>query len=422
MSRGSRVSCSLVLSAVALGAGAQSAVAHAISVYPLPGTGVASNKTQISFRGIKPSQLGKIVVVGSKTGRHRGKLRKHPGGHGVSFIPNKPFALNEKVRVMTRRKIRLAKHGDFSFRIGNFKVNAQPAAPGIPPEGKIPPNAVTFHSRPDIQAPRVTIDTAAHGTAPGYVFMAPKTDGPMIVDNAGNLVWYQPGRVTDFKVQRFAGKPVLTFWKGAINHVGIGKGTYLIYDQHYRRLMRVHAGNGYGGGEHEFRLTRRGTALITAYQPVKMDLRQFGGPRNGTVQDSIVQEIDLRTNLVLWEWHSLGHVGLGESEVPAPDSPKDAWDYFHVNSASVRPPGQPAAVGPQHQHCLPGQPEDRQGVVAPGRQALGLQEARRGHRHRLAAQRVAAIPRHRVDLRQRSRAACPPGFAGPLPAGERKEA
>jgi outer membrane protein assembly factor BamB len=164
--------------------------------------------------------------------------------------------------------------------------------------------------------------------------MAPKSNGPMIVDNAGNLVWFRPGRVADFKVQRFAGKPVLTFWEGAFTRVGIAKGTFLIYDQRYRKLMRVRAGNGYGGGLHEFKLTRRGTALITVYQTVKKDLRRFGGPRNGTVQDSIVQEIDLRTNLVLWEWHSLGHVGLGEGQVPVPETPEEAWDYFHVNSVS----------------------------------------------------------------------------------------
>jgi hypothetical protein len=56
------------------------------------------------------------------------------------------------------------------------------------------------------------------------------------------------------------------------------------------------------------------------------------------VLDSIAQEIDLRTNLVTWEWHSLGNVPLKDSMVPAPETPDKAWDYFHINS--VDPDGE----------------------------------------------------------------------------------
>src|SRR5262249_45355628 len=79
-----------------------------------------------------------------------------------------------------------------------------------------------FVSRHDLQPPVVTVLEHRDGSAaPGLVFLAP-TSGPgqpgaMIVDNTGNLVWFQPVAhkvVTDFKVQQLHGKPVLTWWEG----------------------------------------------------------------------------------------------------------------------------------------------------------------------------------------------------------------
>src|SRR5690606_17665593 len=93
----------VIVGALALAAGAQ---ALTINAYPSPGVGVASDRSEISFVGLKPSQLGPITVVGSKTGRHRGRLVAHTGRRGVSFVPNRNFAANEKVTVTTRHRIR----------------------------------------------------------------------------------------------------------------------------------------------------------------------------------------------------------------------------------------------------------------------------------------------------------------------------
>ena len=40
-----------------------------VSVFPAPKTPVASDETTFSFRGLKPKNLGKVRVVGAKTGR-----------------------------------------------------------------------------------------------------------------------------------------------------------------------------------------------------------------------------------------------------------------------------------------------------------------------------------------------------------------
>jgi hypothetical protein len=48
------------------------------------------------------------------------------------------------------------------------------------------------------------------------------------------------------------------------------------------------------------------------------------------VYDWIIQEIDVATNKVIWEWHALGHIPLSWSYTRP--TPGQRWDYFHLNS------------------------------------------------------------------------------------------
>src|SRR6185503_13447273 len=70
--------------------------------------------------------------------------------------------------------------------------------------------------------------------------------GPMIMDNRGEVVWFKPLNtrgVTDFRVQHYLGKPVLTWWRGHVSNMGVGDGWYVIYDTSYRPVAEVRAGN-----------------------------------------------------------------------------------------------------------------------------------------------------------------------------------
>jgi hypothetical protein len=160
-------------------------------------------------------------------------------------------------------------------------------------------------------------------------------------------VWFHPGsEVTDFRVQTYRGKPVLTWWEGPSTApiLGTGFGSYVIMDTRYREIAHVQAGFGPNTGDlHEFQLTPKGTALVTAYRIVHGNLSSIGGPADARVADSMFQEVDVATGKVLFTWHSIGHVGFGESydPVPAKDAPLSApvWDYFHVNSIELLPNG-----------------------------------------------------------------------------------
>ncbi len=140
----------------------------------------------------------------------------------------------------------------------------------------------------------------------------------------------------DLQVQMLRGQPVLTYYVGRDLTLGVGAGDYVIEDASYNRVAIVHAGNGYKGDLHEFTLTPWGSAVFLVYSPVLYDTRAVeGGGRAKPVFDAIVQEVDVATGLVLFEWHSLGNVALTESYQELPEKGSTLpYDYVHPNSVA----------------------------------------------------------------------------------------
>ena len=214
------------------------------------------------------------------------------------------------------------------------------------------PATLRFRSRPDLRPPTVTVLKAAKDVAPGFVFIAPKASspqqGPEILDNSGQPVWFDPlgKEVTDFRVQTYHGRRVLTWWEGprAAPVPGTGVGQYVIMNSSYHVIARVQTGYGPNTGDlHEFQLTPQGTALVTVDRVIPYDLSSIGGPKNGHVVDGVIQEIDIATGRVVFTWHSLGHVSVGESETkpppPSGTASRAPYDYFHINSIDQEPNG-----------------------------------------------------------------------------------
>jgi hypothetical protein len=100
----------------------------------------------------------------------------------------------------------------------------------------------------------------------------------------------------------------------------------------------VAGGNGLKADLHDFQIVPHGIAYITAYNPIRCDLAPVNGPEDGAIVDTAVQQIDLNTGLVRWEWHSLDHIGASESEVEVTKGAAP-WDYFHLNSIDPQPDG-----------------------------------------------------------------------------------
>ena len=192
--------------------------------------------------------------------------------------------------------------------------------------------------------PPVTILTSSGHVAPGDIFITPTGDtsayanGAEILDRRGNVVWFHaaPEGLTaaDFRTQDYLGKAVLTFWQGT-GLGGLASGTDYVYNVRYQQIATVNAGNGLSADGHEFLITPWNTALILAYTTATANLASIGGPADQTVINGVVQEIDIRTGRVLFQWNSEDHVPFSQSEQPLPSSPSTPWDWFHINAVHI---------------------------------------------------------------------------------------
>jgi hypothetical protein len=330
------------------------AAANPVTVSPLPGTEDASPYTQISFLGGPGTQVSDVHVTGSRSGAHGGRLQAYSTGTGESFLPSRPFVTGERVIVHALVSPGSGAHAQpasTSFRVVAEAVVSQKEFPNNPGNSA---DVQHYLSAPSLTPSTVRITTPAQpGASPGDLFLAPYqgkgTPGPMIAEQNGSLVWFHPlpagESATNFQVQQYAGQPVLTWWQGRILEVGFGQGEDVIYNTSYQPVAYVRAGNGYHADLHEIRLTPEGTAWIDAFDPIRLNISRYGGSSDAIVNDSVVQEVDIKTGLVMWEWHALGHIALGESHNSVPGSASSPWDYVHINSISPGPASQAAAAG-----------------------------------------------------------------------------
>jgi len=223
-----------------------------------------------------------------------------------------------------------------------------PSAPKVLPLPSASPahqeDVWAFRSRPDLSLPAVEVTKEAHEeTAPGYIFVAPENGdagqgGSMILNNDGQPVWLrllqnEDMDVMNFRVQTYKGETVLTWWEGY--YTGHGQREYVIFDGSYREIARFAAANGFNGDHHEFLISPQDTALIAIYEGVPWDLSYIGGARRGVVWQGIVQELDIQTGEVLFQWRSIDHVALEETYVTPLQDGRPGIDYFHINSIDV---------------------------------------------------------------------------------------
>jgi hypothetical protein len=216
------------------------------------------------------------------------------------------------------------------------KVRTLPSGSSAPANG-----AWVFRSRPDFSPPAVAVTRRVHDRAPGYIFVAPKEGGAgqggaLIVDDRGEVVWFRPLQVSqrramNLKVQTYRGERVLTWGETLPGEPDV----YVIFDHSYREIARIRAGNGYDADHHEFLISPQDTALITIYNAVPWDLTPVGGPKESVAWQGIVQELDIESGEVLFEWQSRDHVGLEETYVKPEEDHYPGIDYFHINSIEV---------------------------------------------------------------------------------------
>jgi hypothetical protein len=333
-----------------------------LDVLPFPGTPDVPPGTSIGFPTLAPTQLSSVRVVGSRSGLHAGVVSAQPRGRGSQFAPRRPFSSGERVTVSAalRSKAAAAAAGApgarslrFSFQIAtpvpanlaaSSSAESSSASPAIPGQSTraTGPRTHSFHSAPRLHPPIVTMVGQDTDRSSGDIFLDARhsaQNGPYILDSSGGLVWLGPLRhgliASDTRVQHYSNHPVLTYYQGSPSR-GVG----VLLNQHYKRIHTVTAGDGYqrqGISTHEFELTPEGTALVEVHAAVRANLVSVGGPPSGVLGNSIIQEIDIATNKVVWEWSAYGHIPLRDSY--ATYHPGTAYDAYHLNSIQQLPGG-----------------------------------------------------------------------------------
>ncbi|MGA8364414.1 MAG: arylsulfotransferase family protein [Solirubrobacteraceae bacterium] len=316
-----------------------------VDVSPAPETDTANPHTQISFLGINVAAVRDVSVHGSASGAHTGSLHGYHQGDGASFVPNVPFAAGERVTVgavigLSGRERRVS----FGFRVDT--PYPTDSVSGFPNPKAAPADYESFYTLPGAQVPIMTVTVPDHDPTAGDILTTngpgPGQYGPLIYTPQGRLVWFDRlsgGEAAEnLNEQSYEGGRVLTWWKGKVLSLGFGQGEDLVMNSHYQTIARIPGANGLRADLHDFQIVPRDIGYITAFNPIRCDLAPIKGARNGAIVDTAVQEIDMKTGLVRWEWHSLDHVGASESEVvtPADSTP---WDYFHLNSIDPEPDG-----------------------------------------------------------------------------------
>ena len=209
--------------------------------------------------------------------------------------------------------------------------------------------AFSFVSEPSLRPPKLETDAPTReGLAAGY-FMTDTSKslalqqrmvgrgGPVIFDRHLQPVWVRHVPTNDLSLnllaQRYQGEPVLTWWQGVVapsNGPLFAKtGVVTIVDNHYRTIKRLHGTDGWVLSPHEF-LIEGENALVTSYKNVPYDLTPYGGKPNGTLIDTAVQEYNVRTGALVWQWDALAHVSPAESYAKV--SSENVFDPYHLNA------------------------------------------------------------------------------------------
>ena len=316
-----------------------------LDVSPEPEAQDANPDTQISFLGAPAAQIRAVAVVGARSGAHPGHLRPYSQGDGASFVPDAPFEEGERVTVRAVIGAGSAAR-PLAFRFSVDTPYPTRTTPQFPNPQAAQSEYQSFATMPGVHPPILTVTVPDGDPGAGDVLTTngpgPGQYGPLIYTPQGQLVWFYrlPAGETaeDLNEQSYEGRRALTWWRGRVLELGFGQGEDVVMDSSYRTVARIGGGNGLKADLHDFQIAPDAVAYITAYNPIRCDLSSLKGAPDGAIIDTAVQEIDMRTGLVRWEWHSLEHVGASESQTPAATD-TTPWDWFHVNSIDPEPDG-----------------------------------------------------------------------------------
>ena len=208
----------------------------------------------------------------------------------------------------------------------------------------------TFVTEPSLHPPKLRVEgkTKTSRLAPGLILTANFYDlseppligqsGPLILDDKLQPVWFEPVPekvvASNLEEQTYEGKPALSWWQGLVTNTGATEsGEDVVVNDHYKVIARLKGVDGWKLTLHEF-IIEGEDAWVTANKDIPRNLSPYGGAYNGALIDSAVQEYNIKTGKLLYNWDALEHIPLGDSEATIPTN-GFPWDAYHVNAVQV---------------------------------------------------------------------------------------
>ncbi len=200
-----------------------------------------------------------------------------------------------------------------------------------------------YQSRPDIYAPTLTTNGE---DLPGLLLTTPNPDTNqadstgVIYDEDGEVVWFGDAGPNngyfDMEPITYQGEPALLLWDGThMSQPGQEPSRrYVVLDSSYEEVATFQMKNGFPTDSHDIEFSADGShVMMMSYEPVQYDLSPWGGPADAQVVDAVVQEQNVETGEVTFEWSALDHIPLDESQIDLsrPD-PMGVFDVYHMNS------------------------------------------------------------------------------------------
>lgn len=195
------------------------------------------------------------------------------------------------------------------------------------------PNQTFFSSpivAPVLQVNRFYPDRINASSAP-YMFTAGGWNGSwgsLIYSSADLSLVYQ-----DFSFKGLAQATQTFEYDGERVYSALQGAAMRVYDQSYDQLFAMRPQGDLLGEDpdtHEAQITSDGNVLLVICPAETVDLTSGGGPTDGEVANCKFQEIDPKTDEVLFEFSSLDHFDPFDSVWSYTEG--ERWDYAHQNS------------------------------------------------------------------------------------------
>ena len=251
----------------------------------------------------------------------------------------------------------------------------------------------------------------------------------MILDPSGGLVWFKPlpryTSATNFRVQEYAGKPVLTWWQGDISVHGFGHG------RRRDRRQRLHGHRPRARGQRPPGRPARvpadaaghGADHLLLPDPLQPLLGRRLAP-TAAVTDGVFQEIDVQDGPRDVRMDQPRPRGAGRVLRHRPTARRTAYpfDFFHINSINLDRDGSLLISARNTWTVYDLDAATRPDPLAARRQAARASSRRAGDTHGLAARPARTARRLDQHLRQRLLADRAPAVARDRPAARPADA